>query len=236
MSYTGVTDRIWKLGSKLLVISQSGSENMSFGTRSDYRSIFSTGGYKMSYLRYLSKRFKSGLMPTPLLGRFARPDTIMTPAIMADLVAATSQMKPEGLERRLNFISKIFVPDHYRTIANLSDATTDLDAFVHFMKYGLPAGASPTPLFDPTFYDQVTKSSRVVARGNESAFVHWLEYGYAAKIVPTPLFDDRYYLATNPDVASAKIWGFEHFITSGMEEGREPHPWFDSAWCGKFEG
>lgn len=40
------------------------------------------------------------------------------------------------------------------------------------------------------------------------------------------LFDSRWYLAQNPDVAAAGIDPLEHFLSSGMAEGRDPGPLF----------
>jgi hypothetical protein len=200
------------------------------------RTIIDSRELTMNYLRYLSKRLKPGFMPSPVLSRFAGPDAVVTPAVMAELVAATRQMKSEGLEQRLDFISRVFVPDHYSTVAGLPAATNGLNSFVHFMKQGLANGVSPSPLFDNDYYDAAISGAGLPPRGNEAAFIHWLDHGVGARIVPTPLFDEAYYLATNPDVEAAALWGFEHFIMSGMDEGRNPHPWYDANWCGKFGG
>jgi glycosyltransferase involved in cell wall biosynthesis len=60
----------------------------------------------------------------------------------------------------------------------------------------------------------------------------WLEACLAARIVPTPFFDEAYYLAANPDVATAGMFGFDHFVHHGVAEGRRPNLWFDSGWYG----
>lgn len=43
------------------------------------------------------------------------------------------------------------------------------------------------------------------------------------------LFDRTFYLATYSDVASARLDPLQHFLESGMNEGRSPHPVFDPA-------
>jgi hypothetical protein len=45
---------------------------------------------------------------------------------------------------------------------------------------------------------------------------------------PWKLFDEDYYLRSNPDVASAGVNPFLHFLLTGGFEGRNPHPLFDT--------
>jgi len=40
-------------------------------------------------------------------------------------------------------------------------------------------------------------------------------------------FDSKYYLDTNPDVKSAGVNPFEHYIYNGWKEGRKPNIWFE---------
>lgn len=42
-----------------------------------------------------------------------------------------------------------------------------------------------------------------------------------------PLFDGAYYLSRNPDVARAGVDPYQHFMTFGWKEGRNPNAWFD---------
>lgn len=43
------------------------------------------------------------------------------------------------------------------------------------------------------------------------------------------LFDAEWYLQQNPDVAQAGVDPFEHYMTHGWREGRDPHPLFDTS-------
>jgi len=43
------------------------------------------------------------------------------------------------------------------------------------------------------------------------------------------LFDAEWYLEQNPDVAQAGVDPFEHYMTHGWHEGRDPHPLFDTS-------
>ncbi len=45
-----------------------------------------------------------------------------------------------------------------------------------------------------------------------------------------PLFDEAYYLSHNPDVAAAKADPYQHFMTYGWREGRNPNPLFDTSY------
>ncbi|WP_426315139.1 glycosyltransferase [Methylobacterium fujisawaense] len=44
------------------------------------------------------------------------------------------------------------------------------------------------------------------------------------------LFDAHWYLAINSDVAAAGLDPFEHYLSDGAAEGRDPHPLFDTSW------
>jgi len=48
--------------------------------------------------------------------------------------------------------------------------------------------------------------------------------------VDDPLFDAAYYLAHNPDVAAAGVDPYQHFMTYGWREGRNPDAMFDLAY------
>jgi hypothetical protein len=45
-----------------------------------------------------------------------------------------------------------------------------------------------------------------------------------------PLFDAAYYLRTYPDVAAARVDPYEHYITFGVAEGRDPQALFDTSY------
>ena len=47
-------------------------------------------------------------------------------------------------------------------------------------------------------------------------------------ISPDPLFDAAYYLANNPDVAAAGVDPYQHYITTGWKEGRNPSALFNT--------
>jgi len=96
-----------------------------------------------------------------------------------------------------------------------------LDDFLSFLGDGVASGRRPGPLFDEAVYRRRAAQAGLPALApHESALLHWLKFGYAAKIVPTDRFNEAIYLAKNPDVAQAGLWGFAHFVHHGVHEGR----------------
>lgn len=55
----------------------------------------------------------------------------------------------------------------------------------------------------------------------------YLEREPAARPRLSHYFDAAYYLETNPDVAASGMDPYLHFLSSGMREGRDPHPLVD---------
>jgi glycosyltransferase involved in cell wall biosynthesis len=44
------------------------------------------------------------------------------------------------------------------------------------------------------------------------------------------IFDPEWYLGRNPDVRASGVDPLQHFLSSGSQQGRDPHPLFDTAW------
>ncbi len=58
----------------------------------------------------------------------------------------------------------------------------------------------------------------------------WKNDSVIADLADSPLFDRAYYLKQNPDVAkNSEVDPLKHFIERGGQEGRDPHPLFDSS-------
>lgn len=57
---------------------------------------------------------------------------------------------------------------------------------------------------------------------------HYIEKGDKLRISPNPLFDCEFYHFINQDVQNAGISALFHFAKYGWEEGRHPHPLFDT--------
>ena len=58
-------------------------------------------------------------------------------------------------------------------------------------------------------------------------------FGAGGKSLPvsnvSPLFDEAYYLAQNPDVSAAGLDPYQHFMTTGWKEGRDPSALFSTS-------
>ncbi|WP_439551046.1 glycoside hydrolase family 99-like domain-containing protein [Falsiroseomonas sp.] len=96
------------------------------------------------------------------------------------------------------------------------------DPVLHYVMHGDLENRQPSPHFDPGWY-----RVRNGLDPAEPALAHYLRsrpYGAA----PIPEFDAEFYLATYRDVARAGADAFEHYITIGWQEGREPSPDFES--------
>lgn len=78
------------------------------------------------------------------------------------------------------------------------------------------------PLFDHDYYiDEAAKAGFCLDPGDD-AILHWARHGAEARIVPTLYYDEDFYLAANPDVADAGLFGFLHYLEFGIREGRIP--------------
>jgi len=125
----------------------------------------------------------------------------------------------------------LFVPSFYREAAALPAELSDGELFEHFVTNGLPAGFSPSPLFDA---ETVLAAARAAGlpppETEETALGYWLRLGLAANIVPTALFDAAYYGRAYPEVASAGYFGFQHFLKYGITEKRRPSMGVDPHW------
>jgi hypothetical protein len=116
------------------------------------------------------------------------------------------------------------------------------DLALHYWREGVLLGLDPTPEFSTSHYLTVHDD---VARAGVNPFAHYLARGKAEgrsvgdnrtarreepqsgvsydRHVMEVEFDREYYLAAYPDVANAGVDPFEHFITTGWREGRNPN-------------
>ena len=97
-----------------------------------------------------------------------------------------------------------------------------MDPYLHFLTSGMGEGRDPHPLVDLAF---VRARLDADAGWDDAALADVLRTG---RVPPHPLFDPGYYLSNNDDVREAGIPALAHFLQSGAEEGRRPHPRFDA--------
>jgi hypothetical protein len=96
------------------------------------------------------------------------------------------------------------------------------DPVLHYLLHGDAEGRAPGPHFDAHWY-----RARHGLPPEERALSHYLRERHHGA-APIPDFDAEFYLATYRDVARAGADPYEHYVTLGWQEGREPHPEFDS--------
>lgn len=83
--------------------------------------------------------------------------------------------------------------------------------------------ATIEPEFSVDFYlGQLSSPSDI-----DDPILHYLEVGWRALLDPSEDFSTSYYLESNSDVVDAGINPFFHYIASGRDEGRIPHPKYD---------
>ncbi|MBS1103307.1 hypothetical protein JK202_09790 [Gluconobacter sp. Dm-62] len=115
----------------------------------------------------------------------------------------------------------------------------DLNPLEHFIVTGHSEGRRPLPeasvepsalpleedalraLFDEKYYRQQHPGS---VPSDQDAFTHFMTAGWRRGYNPSAEFDTRFYLDSNPDVSTASLNPFEHYVMSGRAEGRPGLP------------
>ncbi len=111
----------------------------------------------------------------------------------------------------------------YYLANNPEVAAAAVNPLLHYVLAGEADGRAPSPLFDPTWYGK-----RYVVPPGTRLLRHFLDRRFSGTVSPIADFDPAYYQATNPDIASAHIDAFDHYVTFGYREGRDPSASFDS--------
>ncbi len=150
------------------------------------------------------------------------------------LMKLSQELAPGDGYRIASLMARMSVASHLARCSESPTTLTNLAWFNEFLSSGLEEGRTPSPLFDPEYYDeQLKKRGFGVCDSSANRFLHWLTVGLPERILPTLLFDEEYYLAKNPDLKGAQMWAFEHYLRHGCFEKRDPHPDFNSRW---YEG
>ena len=99
------------------------------------------------------------------------------------------------------------------------------EPLLHYIEYGEAEGRQPIGHFDPPWY---RRHHRVPA--GQGCLQHFLQHRHTGRVSPVPEFDAGFYCRQSPDVASAAMDPFEHYLVQGAAEGRAASPGFDTAW------
>jgi len=94
---------------------------------------------------------------------------------------------------------------------------------VHYLMIGEEQGLRPIFYFDPVHYRHAYEIPT-----SESCLSHYLAHRKTGSFSPIADFDAEYYAEQYPDVAAAGVDTFEHYVTYGFREGRNPSRLFDT--------
>ncbi len=115
----------------------------------------------------------------------------------------------------------IFDANYYITVHKLDDSIT-FDALLHYIQSGEALGYKPSKLFDPAWYKKYYR-----LQDDEGVLAHYMMHR-KGPFSPIPDFDAGYYLKSYPDIAAAGVDPFDHYISYGYTEGRNPSADFDT--------
>jgi len=118
-------------------------------------------------------------------------------------------------------LAALFYPPYYKHQIIDLDITGDDNLFDHYLSHGIKEDIPPGPLLDIELV-KAALESRNDGIKNIPVVIQWLRFNRRVLPVPTDRFDSRYYSINNPDVISAGIDPFIHFLTYGEAEGRLP--------------
>ena len=153
-----------------------------------------------------------------LLGSVARGSQAFPPARAA--LSATTYARALLLIRN----SGVFDVDWYQE--QLADEIlADMgDPIKHYLRHGVAAGVSPSPLFDPRSYVREVEGARSAPHG---PFVHYLRFGAARDRQPHPAFDVGHYLEQEPHAVEHAGGPLGHYLEVGWRRGATINSWFD---------
>ncbi len=94
----------------------------------------------------------------------------------------------------------------------------DINSLCHFIEFGCKEKRKPSPYVDMEYLEsQVGRVSE-----SENILSYFYRNEISKKLSVNPYFDVDFYLDKNPDVAQCGISPFEHFLYTGVYEGRWP--------------
>jgi glycosyltransferase involved in cell wall biosynthesis len=182
--------------------------------------------YEQPYLRFLFSGFSDVTLAENKKTKLddldlTRPVSLVKPCMLSfvqrfdGLLAKIAQLRRQIPSENLDYLMELF---------DIDNANALLPGYIdNLLTSDLERQDDPALWFQPIFYaKQVQDSGMRPQVGTTGPLLHWLKYGAKKHIVPTINFDEKFYLKTYADIANAGIWGFEHYIKFGRNEGRRP--------------
>lgn len=102
-------------------------------------------------------------------------------------------------------------------------ARSGLNPLVHYIRAGEAENRLPCAHFDLPWF----RTHHAIPAG-EGPLAYFLARRATGTVSPLPEFDAAWYLQTYPDIATAGVDPFEHYLLWGWREGRNPSPTFDT--------
>ncbi len=146
---------------------------------------------------------------------------------------AGAQLRPPrplvGLHRTLSWLeSRRFERDmqfdrDWYLRQNPDVAGAGIDPLKHYLSHGLREDRDPNPAFSAVWY----RLNAPEAVGNMPAYAHFLADPARRAWPHHPLFDANYYMQINRALALKPEEAFDHFLSKGASESRNPHPLVD---------
>lgn len=128
-------------------------------------------------------------------------------------------------------VKKYFDSEFYlRRYTDVS--SNNKDPFQHYLEYGWKEGRDPSPDFSTEFY---LICHRDLIEPDTNPLVHYVEIGKGLGLITKSgegpakrFFDDTFYLKYNSSAIPAGQSPFEHYMTTGWKDGRDPSPDFST--------
>ena len=135
--------------------------------------------------------------------------------------------------------SSIFNIDYYIENTPLVNEL-EMDAILHFLRYGIFINQAPNKSFSPFNYISIYRNSFNGGINSLSDFIVnpkrvlipvTIDFMVEKKIIiKSDLFDIEYYKSENKDIDFQKIDSLSHYCSRGWQEDRKPNSKFDSIW------
>jgi glycosyltransferase involved in cell wall biosynthesis len=118
--------------------------------------------------------------------------------------------------------------------ANDDVATSHWNPLAHYILFGEAEGRAPSLHFDSKWYRD--RYGKFLDKRWSTALSHYLRHLRDPRISPNRYFDTKYYIEQYPDIAKSQLSPYEHFLSTGVFEGRNPSRSFMTTFYARRNG